>query len=149
MRITAVVIGAVAALIGILKSLLSCFLWAGVGIRSGTLLANTYLRTVFASNAVLAASYVVALVGTTFVGRRRYRGGAALLLGAILGIVAAVLLYALLMAIFAVPLEPAVPAFPRSVFFYVVWLGPVPLLLIAAALSLSARREGSRTPDAP
>ncbi|MDP8973600.1 MAG: hypothetical protein M3N45_10630, partial [Actinomycetota bacterium] len=97
-------IGAIAALIGILKSLLSCFLWASVGIRSGNLLTNTYIHTVFGTNAVLAASCVLALVGALLIGRRRYRAGALLLLSAVVGIVAAVLLYALLMAVFAVPL---------------------------------------------
>jgi hypothetical protein len=98
---------------------------------------------VFGSNAVLAAFCVLALVGSLLIGRGRYRAGAALLLSAVVGIVAAVLLYALLMAVFAVPLEPAVPAFPRSAFFYVVWFAPVPLLLIASTLSFLAQGEES------
>ncbi len=147
MRVAAVVVGAVGALIGMLKGLLSLLLWGSVGIRTETLITNGYLHIVFLSNAVIVLSCVLGLVGALFAGRGRPGAGAALLLTNIVGIVAAVVLFVIVLEAIMAPIQEIDPGTSTSPneFFYVASLAPVPLLLVAVVLLIFARQMESRT----
>ncbi len=147
MRVAAVVVSAIGALIGMLKGLLSSLLWGNVGVRSDTLFVSDYLHIIFLSNGVIVLSCVLGLVGALFASRGRSGVGAALFIANVVGIVAAVVLFVILLEAIMSPIQeidPGVSTSPDE-FFYVASLAPVPLLLVATALSILARRAEGRT----
>jgi hypothetical protein len=147
LRVAAAVVGAIGALLGMLKGLLAILLWGTVGIRTDTLFVNSYLHIIFLSNGVILLSCVLGLVGVLFAGRRKLGVGAALFTANVLGIVAAVVLFVILLEAIMTPIQeidPGVATSPDE-FFYIASLAPVPLLLVAAALSVLARRTEGRT----
>jgi hypothetical protein len=141
LRVAAVVVGAIGALIGMLKGLLSILLWGSVGVGTGTLLTNSYLHIIFLSNGLILLSCVLGLVGALFAGRGRSGVGAALFIANLVGIAAAVVLFVILLEAIMSPIQEIDPSTATSPdeFFYIASLAPVPLLLVAAALAFLVR----------
>lgn len=142
-------IGAAGAMLGVIKAGASYFFALGVGIGVGGLLTNSFLRVVLGANMVLIVFCGLALVGALATGRGRFRPGAVCFLVSAAGVLAAALLYIFLFSAIMSPIkevDPSTPTSPNALFYWT-WLPPVPLLLIAGALSLYCYGRG--TPTSP
>ncbi|CAA9455153.1 MAG: hypothetical protein AVDCRST_MAG28-2335 [uncultured Rubrobacteraceae bacterium] len=144
MRVAAVVVGSIGALLGVFKGLYSILTWALMGLRPGGAgVLNSYTYVLWAANAVLVASCIVALVGALWTSRGSQRMGGALFLAGVTGLAVAMVSFVVVQATVLAPQIPGMPTTPNTL-FYVVWLLPVPFLLIAAGLSLFAGRGETR-----
>ena len=148
MRLAAIITGAIAATVGLLKAGASYSFALAVGIGMGNLLSNSFLRVVLVCNTVLVLFCGLAVVGALLAGRGRDRAGVTLFLLSAAGVVAAALLYVYLFAAVMTPMsevDPGTPTSPNALFYWT-WIPPAPLLLIAAALLFYSRGGGDHNP---
>ncbi len=136
LHVATLLIGGIAALVGLTKGLLVVSGFLFVGLMMGT---NPYLYLLLGSEGTCAVSGALGLVGVGLTAAGRCLTGVSLMLVGAVGVAASALLYTLLLPSVMPPEQYVGPPSYPSAFAYVVWLAPVPALLIAAALAFFAR----------
>lgn len=145
MRVASAVIGGLGALSGVLKGLgfilVSLVLWASERYEF-----NSFLVLAISANGAVAIFCLLGAVGASFAifFLDRLRSGVLLMLIGAAGVAVAAAVYGLL---WPLTQPPDVQALEGSLFatysFYLVWLFPVPFLLVGALLAFYARRRAA------
>ena len=143
MRLASAAIGGLGALTGVLKGLgfvvLSLGLWASERYEF-----DSFLFLAISANGAMAIFCILGAVGAGFAILGRLRSGVLLMLVGASGVAVAAVVYGLLWPLTQPPDVPA--SLFTTLSFYLVWLFPVPFLLIGAVLAFFARREFPRSP---
>ena len=143
LRLAAMLIGGLGALVGLGKGLLWFGGWLLVGLVAGGF-GSGYLELVLGTEGATAISSALGLAGAGLAAASKRVAGASLMLVGAVGVAASAAAHALLLAVVMAPVanfegRPVEEYYP-SILYYAVWLIPVPLLLVAAALAFFARR---------
>lgn len=146
MRVAAVVIGWLGAGLGAAKGLLFVLFWLGQ-VASGNLgFFDSLALLGIGADGTAAISCVLGAVGPGFIIGGRLRAGALIMLIGAAGVTIAAVVYGLLQPLTQPPdVQAVLPTFPTNIGFYVLWLFPVPSLIVGAALAFLSHRR-TQTP---
>ena len=142
MRVASAMIGVLGAGLGAAKGLFFVLFALVMPLGLGIPLFDPYVLLMLGTYGAVAISCVLGVVGAGLVVGGRLRAGALFMLVGVAVVPIAMVAYGLLQPLTQPPdVQAVLPTFPTYIGFYVLWLFPVPPLLVGAALAFFARQR--------